>query len=71
MRKELRRNPRIGADLDEHPKAAGGITDLRRRGIVIELKSVRAGVKSLDDCQTYVEQTASYAIAKGKHVAVL
>ncbi len=71
VRKELRRNPRIGADLAEHPKAAGGITDLSFRDIVIELKSLPGGVKKLSDCQQYVEQAASYAVAKGKRVAVL
>ncbi|MEC4024917.1 hypothetical protein VSO52_19335 [Pseudomonas fulva] len=71
IRKELRRNPQIGSELDEHPKASGGITDLSYRGIVIELKSLPAGVKALDDCQAYVEQTASYAVAKEKRIAVL
>lgn len=71
IRKELRRNPQIGSGLDEHPKASGGITDLSYRGIVIELKSLPGGVKALEDCQAYVEQTASYAIAKEKRVAVL
>lgn len=71
IRKELRRNPYIGSDLDEHPKASGGITDLSYRGIVIELKSLPAGVKAIEDCQIYVEQTASYAIAKEKRVAIL
>ncbi|MGU1667614.1 hypothetical protein ACSETN_26350 [Pseudomonas aeruginosa] len=71
IRKELRRNPQIGSDLDEHPKASGGITDLSYRGIVIELKSLPAGVKAVEDCQAYVEQTASYAVAKEKRVAVL
>ncbi|MFG6433710.1 hypothetical protein [Roseateles sp. LYH14W] len=71
VRKELRRNPRIGADLAEHPKAAGGITDLNFHDIVIELKSTPSGLKKVSDCQGYVEQTASYAVAKGKRVAVL
>lgn len=71
VRKELRRAPRIGSELDEHPKAAGGITDLSLRGIVIELKSVRDKISKIEDCQAYVEQTASYAVAKGKRVAVL
>ncbi|MNP14741.1 hypothetical protein D3C76_1070750 [compost metagenome] len=71
IRKEFRRNPQIGSDLDEHPKASGGITDLSYRGIVIELKSLPVGVKAIEDCQAYVEQTASYAVAKEKRVAVL
>lgn len=71
IRTELRRNPKIGSGLDEHPKASGGITDLSYRGIVIELKSLPGGVKALADCQAYVEQTASYAVSKEKRVAVL
>ncbi|MBN9203068.1 hypothetical protein [Methylibium petroleiphilum] len=71
VRKELRRAPRIGSDLEEHPAAAGGITDLSFRGIVIELKSVDHRIRKVEDCQSYVEQTASYAAAKGKRVALL
>lgn len=71
VRKDLRRAPRIGSDLDEHPKAAGGITDLSLRGIVIELKSVKDKISKIEDCQAYVEQAASYAVAKGKRVAIL
>lgn len=71
IRKELRRAPRIGSDLEEHPKAAGGITDLSLRGIVIELKSVNNRIRGVEDCQAYVEQAASYAAAKGKRVALL
>ncbi|HEY8707705.1 MAG TPA: hypothetical protein VIM34_06875, partial [Burkholderiaceae bacterium] len=71
VRKELRRAPRIGADLEEHPAAAGGITDLSLRGITIELKSVDHRIRKVEDCQSYVEQTASYAAANGKRVALL
>lgn len=71
VRKELRRAPRIGSELDEHPKAAGGITDLSFRGIVIELKSVKDRIGKIEDCRAYVEQAASYAVAKGKRVAIL
>lgn len=71
VRKELRRAPRIGSDLEEHPAAAGGITDLSFRGITIELKSVDHRIRRVEDCQCYVEQTASYAAAKGKRIALL
>jgi hypothetical protein len=71
VRRDLRRAPRIGSDLDEHPRAAGGITDLSLRGIVIELKAVKDRIGSIEDCKAYVEQTSSYAVAKGKRVAVL
>ena len=71
VRKELRRAPRIGSDLEEHPKAAGGIADLSLRGIAIELKSVRSRIRTMEDCKAYVEQSASYAVAKGKRFALL
>jgi hypothetical protein len=39
IRQYLRSRPEIGGELDEHPHAAGGITDLSFRGIRLELKS--------------------------------
>jgi hypothetical protein len=71
VRKELRRRPEIGAELDEHAHAAGGITDLSFHGIPIELKAQSKRTMSMEDCQQYVEQTASYVAAKGKNCGVL
>ena len=71
VRKELRRRPEIGAELDEHAHASGGVTDLSYHGIPIELKSQSKQVLKLEDCQQFVEQTASYAVAKGKRVGIL
>lgn len=71
VRAELRRNPLIGADLDEHAHAAGGITDLSLRGMPIELKVVDTLIGSLDQCESFLSQTASYAAAKSKHTAIL
>jgi hypothetical protein len=71
VRKELRRRPEIGAKLDEHAHASGGITDLSFQGIPIELKAQSKRTLSLDDCSQYVEQTASYVAAKGKVCGVL
>ncbi len=71
VRKELRRRPEIGAELDEHAHASGGITDLSFHGIPIELKAQSKRTLSLGDCQQYVEQTASYVAAKGKSCGVL
>lgn len=70
-RAELRRYPSIGADLDEHAHAGGGITDLSLRGVPIELKAVDTLVSSVDQCEPFFAQTASYAVAKSKHTAVL
>lgn len=71
VRAELRRHPPIGAALDEHAYAAGGITDLSLRGMPIELKAVDVPISSVDQCQSYLAQTASYAVAKGKRTAIL
>lgn len=71
VRSELRRNALIGSDLDEHAHGAGGITDLSLRGVPIELKVQRSLIASVDDCERYFAQTASYAAAKGKRTAIL
>ena len=71
VRAELRRYPMIGADLDEHANAAGGITDLSFRGMPIELKAVNTLISSVDQCESFLAQTASYAVAKSKRTAIL
>lgn len=67
----LRGKPTIGSELEEHPHAGGGITDLSFRGIRIELKVETDKVLQLSDCGQYVDQTASYTISSGKSVGVL
>ncbi|WP_312428888.1 hypothetical protein [Achromobacter sp.] len=71
VRAELRRYPLIGADLDEHAHAAGGITDLSLRGMPIELKAIDTLISSVDQCASFLAQTASYAVAKSKRTAIL
>ena len=71
VRQDLRRNPRIGVDLDEHANAGGGITDLSFKGVPIELKSEARSRVTLAGCETFAEQTAAYAVAKGKRVGIL
>lgn len=41
------------------------------RCVAIELKSVSRRIRSMTDCQLYVEQSASYASAKGERVALI
>lgn len=67
----LRSWPTIGAELDEHPHAAGGITDLSFKGIRLELKSETTQNMVFEDCERYLEQTASYIAANGKRLGVL
>ena len=71
VRSFLRGHPMIGAGLEEHPRAAGGITDLSFKGIRLELKSESSKPLTLDGCKKFVGQTASYAVASGKRIALL
>ncbi len=71
VRAELRRHPLVGADLDEHAHAAGGITDLSLCGMPIELKAVDTLISSVDQCESFLAQTASYTVAKSKRTAIL
>jgi hypothetical protein len=63
--------PEIGSELEEHPRAAGGVTDLSFRGIRIELKSNKIKRLNPDDCKKYAEQAATYAVGTNKRVAIL
>jgi hypothetical protein len=71
VRSFLRGHPMIGASLEEHPRAGGGITDLSFKGIRLELKSESDRPLTLDDCKKFVRQAASYAVASGKRIALL
>ena len=71
VRNILRQDPSIGSELEEHPKAAGGITDLSFHGIRIELKVEDRTTLSLEDCERYVGQTTSYVVGTGKRIGIL
>lgn len=71
VKAELRRQPAIGVELDEHAHGAGGITDLSFRGIPIELKVENEKRLRLEDCVAYTDQVATYAVAKSKSIGVL
>jgi hypothetical protein len=71
LKQFLRSQPKIGAELEEHPRVAGGITDLSFRGIRLELKSEAGRVLGLADCRQFIGQTTSYAVGSGKRLAVL
>jgi hypothetical protein len=71
LRGNLRQRPDIGSRLDEHPKAAGGTTDLSFCGIRLELKSDNERPLRLANCERFIGQTASYAAGSDKRVAVL
>lgn len=71
IREELRKISEIASELEEHPHASGGITDLSFRGIRIELKVEQQKLLALDDCNRFLGQTASYVIATGKRIGIL
>lgn len=71
VRAELRRRPEIGAALSEHPRAAGGNTDLSLGGVPLELKVEGEKRLTLGGCKRFVGQTTSYAHGNGKRVGVL
>ena len=71
IRGELRKEPEIGSDLDEHSQVAGGVIDLAYRGICIELKASSDRRLKLADCRRYAPQAAAYAVGLGKRLAVL
>lgn len=71
VRNDLRRCPQIAADLEEHPHAGGGITDLSFHGIRIELKFEDSELMTLKRCERFTEQTASYIVASGKRIGIL
>jgi len=71
IRDELRRRPEIGRELEVHPLAGGGETDLSFRGIRLELKVEPARRLELVDCQQFVEQTAAYAVGSAKRLGLL
>lgn len=71
IRADLRRSPSIGAELEEHPAAAGGITDLSFRGIRIELKSEKDRSITVSDCDHFLDQTTTYTVATGKRIGIL
>jgi len=67
----LRGRNDIGENLQGHPEAAGGITDLTFKDIPIELKVENNNVLFPKDFQKYFDQTAAYAIGLGKRIGIL
>lgn len=67
----LRNRNDIGEQLQGHPEAAGGFTDLTFRDIPIELKVENNKVRYSKDFSKFFDQTAAYAIGLGKRIGVL
>jgi hypothetical protein len=71
LKKFLRADPRIGSELEEHPKAAGGITDLSYRGIRIELKVVSDRLVTIEDARRFLGQTTQYVVGSDRRFGIL
>ena len=71
MKKLLRADPRIGSQLEEHPHAAGGITDLSFRGIRLELKSEGGKLVQLEDADQFLSQTVQYTAGSDRRLGIL
>jgi hypothetical protein len=71
MKKLLRQNPRIGSQLEEHPRAAGGITDLSFHGIRLELKVEPNQFVTKDGASSFIQQTAQYVAGSDRRLGVL
>jgi len=68
IRRRLRAAQRIGSELEEHPAAAGGVTDLSFRGIRIELK---VSDDSPVDVEVFLGQIAQYVAGSDRRFGVL
>ena len=71
MQELMRADPRIGAELEVHAHAAGGITDLSFRGIRIELKIESAEFATIKDSRKYLGQTTQYVAGSDRRFGVL
>jgi hypothetical protein len=71
MKRLLRRDPRVGSQLEEHPHAARGITDLSFRGIRLELKVEPDRFVTEDDASRFLPQTAQYVAGSDRRCGML
>ena len=61
----------LGQDVQEHPAQAGGITDIRCRGVIVELKVEGKNGDRQRLCQEYSDQPTQYAGVESRQVSVL
>jgi len=71
MRRMLRFDRRIGSELEEHPHAAGGITDLSFRRVRLELKVESDQAVTSQNAQRYFEQTIQYVAGSDRRLGLL
>ena len=59
------------SEVQEHPKQAGGITDIRFRGVVVELKVENENGKRSHLAEKYCRQVTQYAGVEARQISVL
>lgn len=72
VRSRLRDDPRIGSELEEHPAASGGITDLSFHKIRLELKvDDSGGLTTTATLEHFGQQLAQYVTGSDRRAGVL
>jgi hypothetical protein len=61
----------LGQDVQEHPSQAGGITDIRYRGVIVELKVERENGNREHISKKYTSQSVQYAGVEARQVSIL
>jgi hypothetical protein len=62
---------KLGEEVQEHGNQAGGITDVRYRGVIVELKVEKATGDRTAICKKYTGQPTQYAGSEARQVSVL
>lgn len=61
----------LGQDVQNHPNQAGGIGDVRFRGLIVELKVERDNGDRQKICRKYAAQPTQYAGVEARQVSIL
>jgi hypothetical protein len=61
----------LGPEVTEHPAQAGGIVDIRYRGVITELKVEKLNGNREAICGKYSEQPTQYAASEARQVSVV
>ena len=61
----------LGQDVQKHPEQAGGIADIRYRGVIVELKVEKINGDRKHISKKYTEQATQYAGVEARQVCIL
>jgi len=67
----LRARPRIGGELEEHPRAGGGVTDLSFRGVRLELKVADHEYATRETLSEHLPQVCQYTVGSDRRFGIL